>query len=183
MNKPLSLRDKKFMKCIYKIEQIIAILTLATIISLTFYNVILRFVFRRGNLWIDEFISFLMVLMTMLGMAIGVKEKAHSALESIVSKMPRKVQKYIYIFDSIIVAVFLGVASYGGYLFLQSVKSQTMVMLRWPVSIMYSFVAIGCFIALVEHIINTVHDIRINECRFIPLEEQMDMEQDFNQAV
>ncbi|MBQ3210020.1 MAG: TRAP transporter small permease [Oscillospiraceae bacterium] len=183
MDKPFNLRETKFMKWFYKLEEGVAILTVTTIILLTLYNVILRFVFRRGNMWIDEFIVFLMVLMSMLGMAMGVRDKTHSALESLVCKLPRKVQKVIYIFDSIVVAIFLAVACYGGYLFLDLVKIQKMVILKWPVSIMYSFIVIGCVIALIEHIINTVHDIRTDECRFIPLEEQMEMEQDFSQAV
>lgn len=183
MQRLQKIRATKVMQVFYKIENTLTILTLTAIISLTFYNVILRFVFRRGALWIDELISFLLVLMAMLGMAIGVKERSHTALENFVCKFSRRVQKVIYIFDSIIVAIFLFVASYGGFRFLGVVEGQSMVILGWPVSIMYGFVVIGCVLALIEHIIGTVEAIANKECRFIPLEEQMEMETEFNQGV
>lgn len=178
-----SIRDTKVMRAFYKLENAIIVLSLAVIIILTAYNVILRYVFRVGQIWTDEFISFLLVLMSMLGMAVGVKEGSHNSLDSFVCKMPRKLQSAVYILDSIIVAVFLGYATFGGFRWLQTVKGQTMTVLRWPVTIMYSFVVIGCLFALVEHMINTVIAIRTKQCRFIPLEEQMLSEQTFDQSI
>ena len=183
MKKSKSIRETKFFTVFYKLESFITIAALAIIIVLTSYNVILRYIFRRGSLWTDEFIGFLMVLMAMLGMTIGVKEKSHSALESLVCKFSKPVQKIVYIFDSLIVIVFLSVAVYGGFKFVNVVKAQKMVILKWPVSIMYSFVVIGCLLALIEQIINTIEAIRKDECRFIPLEEQMEMNQEFNQSI
>lgn len=183
MKKSTSIRDTKLFKAFYKLESFITIASLALIIALTSYNVILRYIFRRGSLWTDELIGFLMVLMAMLGMAIGVKEKSHSSLESLVCKFNKPIQKIIYIFDSLIVIFFLLVAVYGGFKFLNVVKAQKMVILKWPVSIMYSFVVLGCLLALIEQIINTIEAIRNDECRFIPLEEQMEMNQEFDQSI
>ncbi len=171
------IRDNPVIQLIYKMEHFIAIVTLTIIIALTFYNIILRFVFRTGKLWIEEFVSFLLVLLVMLGMAIGVREKSHSAMESFVCRLPKSLQKAVYLIDGLIVAVFLGVATYGGFRFLKVVRGQTMVVLRWPVAIMYSFIVIGCLIALVEHVMNVIEDVAADECRFIPLEEQMWEEQ------
>ena len=136
-----------------------------------------------GALWLDEFVSFLLVLLAMLGMALGVKDKSHSAMESFVCRMPRILQKIVYLFNSVIVTIFLGVATYGGFRFLKVVQGQTMIILRWPVSIMYGFVVIGCLMALIEHIIGTIEAVASNECRFIPLEEQMELETEFSQAI
>ena len=183
MKQQKDFRDTRFMRIFYKIEDAVTILSLSAILILTFYNVVLRFVFRTSSLWSDELISVLMVLMAMLGMAIGVKENSHSSLESLVCKLPAKLQSAVYIFDGIIVAIFLGVAVYGSFQFLGTVQGQKMVILPWPVSIVYSFVLLGCVLALFEHTVNVIAAIRKKECRFISLEEQMENESKFEQGI
>lgn len=178
-----SLRDNAFMKAFYKLEEFVIEASLAVIMILTLYNVFERYVMHKGVMWADELISFLLVLMAMLGMAVGVKEKSHSALESFVCRMPPKLQAFVYILDSLIVTVFLAVATYGGFRFVASVSGQKMTILKWPVSIMYSFVLIGCLFGLIENVINAVESVRNKECRFIPIEEQMCQETEFDQSI
>ena len=48
-----------------------------------------------------------------------------------------------------------------------------MMVLKWPVSILYIFIPIGMLFAAIEHIINCIIDIINDECRFIPIEEQV----------
>lgn len=178
-----SLRDTTFMKVFYTLEEFVIEASLAVIMILTLYNVFERYVMHKGVMWADEFISFLLVLMAMLGMATGVKEKSHSALESFVCRMPPKMQAFVYLFDSLIVTVFLAVATYGGFKFIKSVSGQKMIILKWPVSIMYSFVLIGCLLGLIENIINAVEAIKNKDCRFIPIEEQMCQDTEFDQSI
>ena len=174
-------REKPLMKFFYKIEDFVTILSLTFIILLTLYNVVLRFIFRTSSLWSDELISFLMLFMAMMGMAIGVKENSHASLENVVCKCPKKLQAVLYIVDGIIVAIFLFTSVFASFQFLETVKGQKMVILRWPMTIMYSFILLGCVLASIEHIINMAEAIKNKECRFMTLEEQFDLEQTFEQ--
>lgn len=183
MRRLTNIRECKALKVFYKFENAVAILSALMIIVLELYIVIARSVFQRSSLWMDEFISFLLVLLAMLGMAIGVKENSHSAMESFVCKLPRPVQTVVFILNKILIAAFLGIAIWGGYRWLGSVKGQKMIILPWPVSIMYSFVVFGCLLAFIENIISTIEAIARNECRFISIEEQMEHETEFTQSV
>lgn len=178
-----SFRDTRFMKMFYKAEEFVIETSLGVIMFFTLYNFFARYVLRKGVIWVDELVSFLLVLMAMLGMAVGVKEKSHSALESFVCRMKPGAQTVIYILDALIVTVFLAVATYGGFRFVASVEGQRMIILKWPVSIMYGFVVVGCLFSLFENIINTIEAIRNRECRFIPIEEQMCHETGFDQSI
>lgn len=183
MRKMTNIRECKALKMFYKIENAVAILSALMIILLELYIVIARSVFQRSALWMDEFISFLMVMLAMLGMSIGVKENLHSAMESFVCKWPRFIQTIVYIFDRVVISMFLGITTWGGFRWLESVKGQKMIILPWPVNIMYSFVVLGCLLAFIENIISTIEAIMRNECRFISLEEQMELETEFTQSV
>jgi TRAP-type C4-dicarboxylate transport system permease small subunit len=167
-----NIRSKPFLKAFYKTIDFIIIISLTIIILLTFYNVILRFVFKTGYLWIDDVVTFLMLLMAMLSVALGVKEKTHVCLDSVVSRLPRKIQTVIYLFVNTVVFIFLAVATYSGIWFLTTLGNQKMVILPIPMVVIYSFIPLSYLIATIEHIINCAIDIATNQCQFITIEEQ-----------
>ncbi len=183
MEKLTNIRQCKALRLFYKIENTVAVTSAVMIILLELYIVFARSIFHKSALWMDEFITFLIVLLAMLGMSIGVKENLHSALESFVCRLPRSIQKVVYIFDRAVVGAFLGIATWGGFRWLASVKGQKMIILPWPISIMYSFVVFGCLLAFIENILSTIEAVAQKECRFITMEEQMERETEFTQSV
>jgi len=166
-------RKNHLLKFIYKIIDIVIILSFSVILLATFYNILLRNIFSSGYLWLDEIITLSMVIAVMFGVALGIKEKTHVALDGIVAKMPRKIQRVFYFVDNIIVLIFFIFTIYGGFRYVSIAKGQAMMVLKWPVSILYIFIPIGIIFATIEHIINCIIDIKTDNCRFIPIEEQV----------
>lgn len=75
---------------ILKLEEIVCVLTLLSIVSIATASVIGRYVFKTGFLWADEVNQALLVAMGMFGSARAVRTKSHTEFTSFSSKPKSK---------------------------------------------------------------------------------------------
>jgi len=72
------------------------VMTLIIIITgVTLYRVIMRFFFNFTPSWTEEFTCILVIWITLLGLAIGVREKLHLSITLFYDNIPRKAQKFL----------------------------------------------------------------------------------------
>lgn len=168
-----SIKDHIILKILHLLEDVCITVALVLILVLTTVNVVLRYVFLTGILWSEEFIGLCLLFVGIIGAAACVRDRLNTSLDSLVCKLPLNLQKAVYFFVNIIVVIMLGYFTYGGILFTKTVETQQTIILHWPMKIFYGLIPTGCFLCLVEQIVNMVDDVMRHECRFKTIEEQI----------
>jgi len=78
-----------------RLEEGIIALLLAAMTSLTFVNVVMRYVFNSGLTWALEITEFLFAWLILFGMSYGVKVGSHIGVDALVRLFPDRVQRVI----------------------------------------------------------------------------------------
>ncbi|WP_319563122.1 TRAP transporter small permease [Marispirochaeta sp.] len=91
------------------------ILLFSAMFIVVLVNVIMRFVFNNPVASSGELARYLFVSITYLGAIITFRENAHIGLDIIVENFPKKAKTVVYIFDRLLVAVFLIVFTYVSF--------------------------------------------------------------------
>ena len=78
-----------------RLEEGIIALLLASMTSLTFVNVVMRYVFNSGLTWALEITEFLFAWLILFGMSYGVKVGSHIGVDALVRLFPDRVQRVI----------------------------------------------------------------------------------------
>ena len=95
----------KFLDVLEKIEKVILAVTVAVMIVVMVYQVILRYVFSAANSWSEELARYLFIYNVMLGSAIAIRRNSHLQVDTLTSLMSPNMKCV-----STIVATVLGIA-------------------------------------------------------------------------
>lgn len=164
--------DNIVFKILHKLEDILVALSLSIIICLTIVNVVMRYILKTGLFWSDEFIGFNLLFIGILGSAIGVRDKSHTRLDSLVSKLPPKTQTIVYLFVHAVIIFLLYFFIKSGIKFAGTVGTQKSAIMKLPMKIFYVMIPAGFTLCLFEEILSLIKDIVNHECRFKTIEEQ-----------
>lgn len=120
------------------------------------WQIITRFILNHPSSWTEEFATFLMMWVGLLGAAVAVNYKAHLGVDFIVLKLPDTWRLYVELCVYLIVAVFaLSVMIIGGLELVQKtlVTNQVSPALSWKMGYVYLCLPIsGFFIAVYSSI-------------------------------
>lgn len=103
-------------------------------------DVVLRYAFTPTK-WVHEFSSYLMVVVVFLGLAYALKEDAHIKVDFLVLRLPKFVQNWLKVFNSILFLVFTSMLFYFNLqLFIESFVLNThsftaVDVIVWPVQL------------------------------------------------
>jgi len=87
----------KLLKTLNSLLNGIIVLVLVSMVSLVFLNVVLRYAFSSGITWSEELARYLFVWIVFLGAVVATKEKGHLGVDLLISKVPKKIQKILYL--------------------------------------------------------------------------------------
>lgn len=124
------------------------------IIVSAFTQVVTRFIVKNPWNWTDELCRYGLVWLTMFGAALGIKRKAHVAIDVILNMLPATPKKVVQKVNFVLICV-LGVviARYGVEL-CQIVAHQRSSVLSLPMWLVYGVIAVFgvlvCFFALMS---------------------------------
>ena len=96
---------------------------LGLLIVAVLYQVVGRYVFNNTPTWAESAAVLLVLYVTMLGMAVGVRDAGHIGLESLLVMVPERVRIKIELLIHFLVMVFGAVMAYNCSLLAQSVWS------------------------------------------------------------
>ena len=139
-----------------KVSLIIAIFCLIGIILSVQIQVVGRYVFNDTPTWAEALALQLVLYVTALGVAVGVRDAGHIGLESMVSLLPESMRLKLEILIHLLVALFGGIMVQSGLLWTRLKWDELDPMLGLPVGIDYlSLVIAGVLIVMfsIEHII------------------------------
>ena len=146
----------KFCAGLSKLSLILAVIGLIAVILCVQWQVIGRYVFNDTPTWAEALAMLLVLFVTALGLAVGVRDAGHIGLESLVMLLPEKWQHRIEILIHVLVGLFGVLMVQGGWLWASAKWGEKKPMLPVPDGIDYVPVVIaGVLIVLfsIEHII------------------------------
>lgn len=104
-----------FSKNLDKLLKYLAILALLIMVSLVFFNAILRYFFDSGIAWSEEFARICFVYMIFLGIVIVAKERGHLTVDIIISSLPAKYQLIALFISDILILIAISFVAIGAY--------------------------------------------------------------------
>ncbi|MBR1806731.1 MAG: TRAP transporter small permease [Selenomonadaceae bacterium] len=135
-----------------RLEDIICAICMIIMTSLTFANVIARYVFSASFSFSEEITTYLFVLLSLIGSAAAARRKAHLGFTAILDLLPKGVQRAIQTMSYALATFFSAALFWYGISMVQSqiFHGQVTAGMQWPEWIFGSFVPLGAFFITVE---------------------------------
>lgn len=135
-----------------KIEDVICAICLIIMTSLTFANVIARYVFSASFSFSEEITTYLFVMLSLIGSAAAARRKAHLGFTAILDLFPAGLKRAIQAMSFGLATLFSAALFWYGISMVQSqiFHGQVTAGMQWPEWIFGSFVPLGAFFITVE---------------------------------
>ena len=146
----------KFCATLSKLSLMLAVVGLITVILCVQWQVIGRYVFNDTPTWAEALAMLVILYVTALGVAVGVRDAGHIGLESMVVLLPAQWQHRIEILIHVLVGTFGVLMVKGGWLWAAAKWNEKKPMLGVPDGMDYlPLVIAGALIVLfsIEHIV------------------------------
>lgn len=139
-----------------KAEGLICITTLIIMLTLTFANVLSRFILHFSLSFSEEIVTVLFVIASLTGSSVAVRFGFHLGLDIFIGFMPKTVQKLLGIAAYIIALCMCAMLLYQGVLMVQQEMflGQLSPTMQWPEWIYGLTVPIGASILILRYIIS-----------------------------
>ena len=112
------------------------------IATLTFYQVVMRYVFNNAPSWSEEMVRFMFVWSSFIAAAIGIKEHIHIGVEVFVNLLPKSVARIVQIGVNLIIIIFAGYMIKYGLAVTVMTQRQPSPALGLPMSWVYSSIPV-----------------------------------------
>lgn len=153
-------KENTALKLLSELDMLIACIPLLILIVTTFVGVPMRYVVGQPFTWLEEVQSACLVWIVFASAGAAFRTGSHVAIEMIVERFPKGVQKVIQIGITLIVVVVVG------YLFIQSLgyiqmfinNGRSTPMLRIPYSTIYIICPVSFILQIVSYIFVTIRD-------------------------
>lgn len=139
-----------------KTGMILAITGLLVLVAVVFYQVFGRYVLNDSPAWTENLAIVLILYVTMIGAAVGVRDAGHIALDSLTVLLPAYMQRYVELVIYIAICLFGAAMAYNGWILGWSVAPYLMPNLHVTEAVRYIPLSVsGVLIIMfsVEHII------------------------------
>jgi TRAP-type C4-dicarboxylate transport system permease small subunit len=146
----------RFCATLSKLSLMLAVAGLIVLIACVQYQVIGRYVFNDTPTWAEALALLLVLYITALGLAVGVRDAGHIGMDSIVSLLPEKLRLKLEIVIHVLVGVFGALMAYNGYIWAVLKWNDQKPMLPIPSSMDYvPLIIAGVLVVLfsIEHVI------------------------------
>jgi len=132
-----------------KIVQNLLIVSISVMFSITFIQIINRFIFHRSIIWIEEIAVYLFIWVIFLGMSLGVKKSEHFRLTEVVIKLPIKIQLFLRYIINFFILFFLIILFKSSYDLIQLTMGQVAMASGIPRIYTYLCISIGAVFAII----------------------------------
>ena len=141
---------------IARLGMYLSVTGLLVIVTIVFYQVFGRYVLNSSPTWTENLALVLILYVTLIGAAVGVRDAGHIGMDSLLVMLPDHVREKIEIIIHVLVAVFGIAMAYNGWILGASVGTVKIPNLGLPEVIRYvPLIASGILIVSfsIEHII------------------------------
>jgi len=143
----------KIDKALASLEDGAMILLMALAISLTFLQVVMRYVFNAPIYWAEEVVLYAIIVMSFVGISIGIRLGSHISVDLLDAFVPEKYVPALRVTAMILGILFAAVLVYfGGELFLGTLeRGQLSPALRIPVATIYAIIPVAGVLSLFRY--------------------------------
>jgi TRAP-type C4-dicarboxylate transport system permease small subunit len=141
---------------IARVGMYLSVAGLLVIVTIVFYQVFGRYVLNSSPTWTENLALVLILYVTLIGAAVGVRDAGHIGMDSLLVMLPHHVREKIEIVIHVLVAVFGIAMAYNGWVLGASVGTVKIPNLGLPEVVRYvPLIASGLLIVSfsIEHII------------------------------
>jgi len=146
----------KFAVYFKKLITVVGGLCLITIFMVMMTQITARYVFNSPFPWPEELSLFLMAPLTFVGAYLAIIHDEHLSITFVLEKAPPAVRRLMMIFDRMVIVVFLFVAVYYSYGFLQTAGLLKTAVLAIPMWCVYGIMWVCCILMLLESVFQIV---------------------------
>lgn len=129
---------KVFMDKLFKLVDYFTGILTGLMIIFVFLNVVLRIFFNAGLTWSEELSRYLFVYVTYIGAISAMYANAHIGVDTLISRVPEKVQMLFYVTSQTIIAGLMGVLIHGSVKMVAQNTASKTAALGIPYSVLYS---------------------------------------------
>jgi TRAP-type C4-dicarboxylate transport system permease small subunit len=123
---------------------------LAFIVFLQFFT---RYVLNDSLSWTEEIARYGLMSLAFIGGAVVTRKKAHIAVELLANLMkPGPLKSALLAVVDFVTLGFMGLLAFFSVTIVERMHSQRMTVFELPMSIVYGFVGLGCFLMLARQI-------------------------------
>ncbi|KAB2331055.1 TRAP transporter small permease [Bacillus mesophilum] len=146
-----------------KVENGVLILSASIMCLIAFLNVISRYFFGNSLAFTEEITINLFVLLTFVGAAVGVREKAHLGFTLIFDKVNESLKKALVLFSGLIVIIVFALCAYYGAMMVQfqMMTNQMTPALGWSQWVFTIGFPAGCVLCVIRAIESMVKELKI----------------------
>lgn len=128
----------------HRLEEWLIALLLAFMTILTFIQVVMRYGFGTGILWGQEAVLYAFAWLVCLGLAYGVRTRAHLGIDIVVKMMALPARRLVGLVAIAACALYAGFMLYGSYVYIAKlyevgVEAQDLPIERWLLGISMPF--------------------------------------------
>ena len=156
----------KFLNAIEKAEKVVLAASMAAMVILMLYQVILRYVFSASNSWSEELVRYLFILDVLLAASIAVRRNSHLQIDVLINCFSPKLKRIFTIAATLAGIVFLALLFWYSLDLCMTATSNVSPGLGIPMSIPYACVPLGAVLMIltsIEVILKTVEELRHEE--------------------
>jgi TRAP-type C4-dicarboxylate transport system permease small subunit len=139
----------------------LAALMLAVAVSLSFYQVITRFVFGHPSVWSEVAARSVMIWFVFLGAAAAFRMGAMIAVELIYRLLPRRLLVPVYSLVTLLTLLALLILAWQGYKMTLRVQPQTLAGIWISIAWVYAAIPVGsafCIVAVLARFVEVLRD-------------------------
>ncbi len=123
------------MKILDRLEEWIVISMLSAMTLLTFFQVVLRYVFNSGFTWALEMTTIFFAAMIFVGISYGVRVGAHIGVDALVTKLPPAARRATSIIVVLLCLLYAGIVIYGSFGYVSKMYSVHVEMEDLPIEV------------------------------------------------
>jgi TRAP-type C4-dicarboxylate transport system permease small subunit len=142
----------------------LAVTGLLVIVAIVAFQVFGRYVMNDSPTWAENLALVLILYVTLIGAAVGVRDAGHIGMESLLVLVPERVRNRLELAIHVLVAVFGGFMVWNGWILGASVASYKLANINLSEGWRYvPLVASGALIVLfsIEHILALLHGTEV----------------------
>ncbi|SHJ54967.1 TRAP-type C4-dicarboxylate transport system, small permease component [Anaerobranca californiensis DSM 14826] len=139
----------KILSKIYKLMDILMILSILSLVIIVFSNIIFRY-FGKSFTWIDETSRLIFVWMALLAAVNGYKINIHPSFTSFLNKLDKNKRKILLYIINFLILAFLIYLFKGGIDYVNSTKHNKIAILNISVAWKYLAVPVASFVMILE---------------------------------
>ena len=128
---------------IYRLEEWIAFVFFWALSSVIFLQFFTRYAMNDSATWTEEIARYLLICITFIGAAIGVRRNNHIQVDFLYRILPKPLMRVMSTLVDVARIAFLGYATWLTFQLLQRIGGQQMAVVNLPIGLVYSVVLVG----------------------------------------